>query len=348
MLPEAEMLSSFKSRLARNCWNFVINKILKSPEAFADSLRLFRGPEDRKRVVLNLLTAAARGAFTDRDTRNDIFYKAERFGVHLLPAWYKSPVPDSRELLEFQWEVPEEAMSLLDMDSARQLNLLTKICKYCDELSDIAAHSDADRFHWGNPAFGPYDACVYYCLIRHLRPRRIVEVGSGYSTLIALKATQKNGGVRVTCVEPHPAEFLRALEPVELLERKVQSIPLDVFSTLEAGDFLFVDGSHISKTGSDVNDVIFRILPSLSPGVVIHFHDIFVPFEYPRNWVTTKSIFYSEQYTLLAFLLFNRDFDILLANHLLSRRCADRMRAFFHTLPAGPVGGSSFWFERRS
>ena len=238
------------------------------------------------------------------------------------------------------------AEPLLKMDAVAQLQFLSQVAPFSQELADVPDQAEENEFHWQNPTFGPYDSAVYYGMIRHFRPAKVVEVGSGYSTLLAQKAARKNGNTEIICIEPYPRSFLKARGLARLIQSKVQHVDLEVFSSLKEGNILFIDSSHASKIGSDVNDIFFRILPAVKKGVVIHFHDIFLPDDYPLSWVKGKQIFYNEQYLLLAFLAFNTSFEVLLAHHFLSRKSQPEMGAAFPTMPEGPVGGGSFWIRR--
>src|ERR1019366_6710867 len=176
------------------------------------------------------------------------------------------------------------------------------------------------------------------------------EVGAGYSTWIAGLAAVRNGDTALDAVEPYPPPFLVAGLPGlrRLIQEPVQSVPAGTFTSLEANDILFIDSSHVCKTGSDVTYLILEILPRLKPGVIVHFHDIFLPWNMPRVWVEKNLLFWNEQYLLLAFLQGNRDFEVLLASHYLGRCHPERLKQAFPYLNidiAWP-GGSSFWVRR--
>src|SRR4029077_19197551 len=130
-------------------------------------------------------------------------------------------------------------------------------------------------------------------------------------------AAAKNKSSPLMCIEPFPQKFLRAGFPglQSLMERKVQDVDLNFFSQLQSGDILFIDSSHTVKIGGDVNYLFLEVLPRLNPGVIVHVHDIFLPFDYRRDWVMDELRFWTEQYLLQAFLMFNSDFEVLMANH---------------------------------
>jgi hypothetical protein len=172
-----------------------------------------------------------------------------------------------------------------------------------------------------------------------------VEVGGGFSTLLASAAAVRNGSTEVVCVEPYPRPFLSAgLPRVALMAVPVQEAPMSTFDALSEGDVLFYDGTHVSKTGSDVNHVLLRILPRLAPGVFVHVHDIFLPFEYPKAWLDAR-LYWNEQYVLAALLSHSRKFEVLAANHFLMREAPDRLyRISVSGIPL-KTGGASFWIR---
>ena len=184
-------------------------------------------------------------------------------------------------------------------------------------------------------------------MIRHFQPRLIIEVGSGFSSLVLGQAAEKNKNSGLICIEPFPREFLRERFPglQSLIEKKVQDIGLELFSQLASGDILFIDSSHTVKIGSDVNYLFLEVLPRLNPGVIVHVHDIFLPFDYRRDWVLDEFRFWTEQYLLQAFLTFNSEFDVLLANYYLSHYHQAQLQAAFPDLPRW-IGGS-FWIRRK-
>ena len=184
-------------------------------------------------------------------------------------------------------------------------------------------------------------------MIRHFQPRLIIEVGSGFSSLIAAEAIAKSKGSALICIEPFPQDFLRQGFPGlrSLIEKKVEEIDLEFFSQLSCGDILFIDSSHTVKIRGDVNYLFLELLPRLKPGVIVHVHDIFFPFDYPRDWVMDELRFWSEQYLLQAFLSFNSEFEVLIANHYLAQHYLEDFKVTFPNSPWW--GGGSFWMRRR-
>jgi predicted O-methyltransferase YrrM len=245
-----------------------------------------------------------------------------RLGVQILPAHYYSPVPNILELKETLdvWAYPS-ALPGVNVDLDEQGASLKTVClPFLGEYSGNRIYRDATSKGSG-PGYGYIEAQCLHAVIRHLKPARVVEVGSGVSTWCALAALRMNGAEhhrvgQLTSIEPHPSDRLKGLNEIELIERDVQSVPVDVFTSLERGDLLFIDSSHTVKPGGDVNFLILEVLPRLKPGVVVHFHDIYLPYDYPRD--TLRTYLHGMETSLLhAFLIGNRHVEILFSlSHL--------------------------------
>ena len=207
-----------------------------------------------------------------------------------------------------------------------------------------------DRFYTRNSQFSWLDARLLFVMLRELRPRRIVEVGSGYSSLLMADVNRRffDGGIDISCIEPYPRAFLQRPFPGirRVIRDRVQAVPISVFEPLERGDILFIDSSHVSKTGSDVNHLYFEILPRLAPGVVIHVHDIFFPHDYPQAWAIGENRSWNEQYLLRALLMYSSAFRFLVgSNYAFSSFPGLVAEAL--GLPAGQAfGGGSVWIEK--
>jgi Predicted O-methyltransferase len=205
----------------------------------------------------------------------------------------------------------------------------------------------SEQFYLNNGLFDDTDALVAYCVVRHFQQRLILTVGGGFSSLILEDALTKNNTSNLTCIEPFPQDFLRKgfAGLRSLVEKPVQDVDLEFFSQLCSGDILFIDSSHTVKTGGDVNYMFLEVLPRLQPGVIVHVRDIFLPFEYRRDWVMGELRFWTEEYLLQAFLAFNCEFEILIANSYLSHCHEEDLKATFPSLPSW--GKGSFWMRRR-
>jgi hypothetical protein len=269
------------------------------------------------------------------------------------PGHFYSPIPslaDVRARAAAIFDRDVASVPGVELDEAGQLALLAQLAPYVREHPWRKEAVPGLRFRLGNPNFGGSDPLLLYALLRHGRPRRAVEVGCGYSSCVFVDTNERflGGAVDLTFVEPYPELFLSLLWPgerdaVRLHECGLQAVPDEVFDRLEAGDVLFVDSSHVSKTGSDVNHLFFRILPRLAPGVWIHLHDIHFPFEYPEAWVYEGRA-WNECYLLRAFLQYNSAFQVLLWGSFLAAR---QREAWQQAMPPGVVPGASIWLRKR-
>jgi predicted O-methyltransferase YrrM len=302
-----------------------------------------------ERIARTLVRLIKGVAFRTHERQMQFFDLAQRHGLHVLKNHFYSPVPDTSQIDRTIWQRRADHDGGFDLRQEAELELLTELRTYAHELDDVQGESDEPtQFAWNNPAFWPGDAAAYYCMIRHTGAKRVLEVGSGYSTRIAARAALLNGA-ELTSIEPYPLEFLQIELPgfSRLIKSPVQDVPFEVFEALEKNDILFIDSTHVSKIGSDVNHLLLRVIPRLKPGVVIHVHDIFLPWEPPHGWVVDKKIFWNEQYMLQALLTCNPSFEVLLANQFLGRLHPDAFRAGFPCIPQRfAPGGVSFWFRR--
>ena len=211
-----------------------------------------------------------------------------RLGVVILPNHYYTGVPDlkTRCTTRERWAY-RSALRGLGIDLEGQVRRLREIClpfqpEYRgNELYRNACGSDC------GPGSGDIEAQALYAFIRHYKPSVAIEVGCGVSTYCMLGAAARNSNesslaTRFISIEPYPRPWLRNA-PVSLIEKPVQDVPFEVFESLGPGDFLFIDSSHAVRTGGDVNFLVLEVLPRLKPGVLIHFHDIYLPYDYPRD-----------------------------------------------------------------
>jgi hypothetical protein len=268
---------------------------------------------------------------------------------HLTPVHFYQPIPDCRKIPEQIWEYESELPGI-NMNNAMHLELLSKVFPQYEREYSRFSDQPTDspyEFYFDNPMFSGTDALVLYGMLRHFKPRRVLEVGSGFSSRVAATALQANGSGELVCIEPYPHEVLRHEFPTltQLIEKEVQQVDLKVFHNLAANDVLFIDSSHVVRVGGDVDYLFLEVLPRLAPGVIIHVHDIFLPLPGRRDWVMELRRFWNEQQLLQAFLTCNSEFEVLFANAYASRKFADKLQAAF---PISPWwGGGSFWMRRR-
>jgi hypothetical protein len=280
----------------------------------------------------------------------EIFPLWEQHGFHATPVHFYQPIPDTRSLPETLWERPSKLVGI-DINESTQLDLVRECFpKFRDEYAQLPTEptQKTGRFYLNNGLFGGLDALVTYCMVRHFQPRLIVEIGSGFSSLLLAEALTKNNNGNLICIDPSPQDFLRQGLPGlnSLIEKKVQDVDLDFFSQLNSSDILFIDSSHAVKIGGDVNYLFLEVLPRLKPGVIVHIHDVFLPFDYRRDWVMEQFRFWTEQYLLQAFLTFNSEFEVLLADSYLNHYHQEDLKATFPTLPS--LRGGSFWMRRKN
>jgi methyltransferase family protein len=250
------------------------------------------------------------------------------------PGHFYSPIPSLPEIRRSAarvFDASSPTVPGIDLNESAQLTLLAELGKYYAELPFPEQRQGTTRYFLHNPAFAYCDGIIYYCMLRRLRPRRVIEVGSGYSSCLLLDTNELSLGRGVACtfIEPYP-QLLHSLirdedrQQIAVIATNVQDVDPSVFDDLAPGDILFIDSSHVSKTNSDVNYLFFDILPRLRSGVYVHVHDVFYPFQYPSEWVY-QGRGWNEAYLTRAFLQYNRGFEIQLFNSFLERFHRDRL-----------------------
>jgi len=238
----------------------------------------------------------------------------------------------------------------LDLAIEEQSRLSKDLAAFNDGFDWPTEQEAGYRFYRGQHFFTGGDAFSLYALMRHLKPARVIEIGSGFSSVLMLDVAERflNGSVSFTFIEPY-ADRLKSLllsSDVQqhcVLEAPLQDVPTEVFESLESGDILFVDSSHVTKTGSDVNRLMFDVLPRLKAGVAVHFHDVFWPFEYPKEWVMDGRG-WNEAYLLRAFLQYNNSFQVLFWPDCLAARAGELLREHLPVVADHP--GGSLWLRR--
>jgi len=273
-----------------------------------------------------------------RKTLLRIMFLAHKAGIHLgiyvLPAHYYVSIPNILELMESKgvWTRKSELPGI-DMDLSGQEARLKEICMpYQHECAGNTVYKEAVAMEFG-PGFGYVEAQALHGVIRHFRPRRVIEVGSGVSTRCMLSAVEKNEaeyrcGSRITCIEPYPSDALSKLRGIELIMKPVQTTPFELYRELGRGDLLFIDSTHTVKPGGDVNYLVLEVLPRLRQGVIVHFHDIYLPYDYPRDVLQT--LFHGSETSLLhAFLINNAGVRIIFCLSQLHYERRDTLKRVF-------------------
>lgn len=329
------------------------------PDTPIDSVKVRRDFESLPMILRDLAEGATRGNIAMAELSqfiaaviphclhggryHEVFPFWEKHGFHVTPVHFYQPIPDTRSLPDALWKQPSDLVGI-NMNEATQLDLLRNhFMKFRHEY---------ENFHVEPPpgqrrAFRGVDALVGYCMVRHFQPQLIIEVGSGFSSLVLGQAAAKNKNSVLMCIDPFPSNLLRGECPglESVVAKKVQDTDLKFFSRLQSGDILFIDSSHTVKIGGDVNYLFLEVLPRLNPGVIVHVHDVFLPFEYRRDWVLDEFRFWTEQYLLQAFLTFNSEFEVLLANSYLNHYHQEDLKAAFRKLLSWE--GGSFWMRRK-
>ena len=302
-----------------------------------------------------------------------LFSALQWLGVSVCPNHFYWPIPDLADLRSREWPLARALPGVqLDLDQQCEFagKVVAPLAREC--AFGTSPGPRAHEYHYNNGLFECVDAEVTYAMLRHFQPRRVIEIGGGYSSRLIAHALRRNAagngrmGELVT-IEPAPDEVLRNGFPglSVLIADPAQNVDVSLFDSLSEGDVLFVDSSHVVKIGSDVCHECLQILPRLQPGVLVHFHDIFLPCEYPRQAVLERLCFWSEQYLLQAFLALNPEFEVLWSASAMQlfhpdvveravpgwrgsyARVPAEIRQFLPTLDGDRLWPTSFWMRRK-
>jgi hypothetical protein len=280
----------------------------------------------------------------------------ERFGFHVLPVHYYSPVPSMLTLRENvkRW-YKESNFEGINFDADGQLNLLNRIKSYSHECNTMPLYESIEEDSFGE-GYGEVESHILHAMIRHYRPHTIVEVGSGVSTFFSAHALSMNKyrdsiDSKIICIEPYPWPKLKELGrncSLEIINKPVQEVGLEFFKALQENDILFIDSTHIVKVDSDVNYLYLEVLPRLQKGVVIHIHDISFP--YPtfnsRMWMFGEHRFWTEQALVHAFLIYNSAFKVLLCSSYLHYKVPDALSLAFGIYDPKKHLPTSLWLQK--
>lgn len=290
-----------------------------------------------------LLKLAKRAIRADARTRRAL----QDQKVNIVPHNFYSEIPGVADIEDsFEFKVPDGPYnSPRVFDPGRIKAFLGTLSQYAAEFDPPADGDIADPkgYFWNNPAFAYSDAMAYYCVLRHVKPKRILEVGSGFSTLVALQAVEKNGVGHVSCIEPFPMPWLAKMtDKITLYQEPVQGLQAGFFNErLATGDVFFIDSTHTVKAGSDCLHLYLRILPELKSDLMVHAHDIYLPFPLQRNQFD-RHVFWTEQYLLYAYLLDNPKAQVVYGSYYNFKFNKDALTEFMHG--RYKPGGASIWF----
>lgn len=243
----------------------------------------------------------------------------------------------------------ERALPGLDLNETGQLALLEHF-RWSPELEALPLHAETGKFGYINSMYGFGDAELYYNIIRHKKPARIIEIGSGNSTLVALAAIAANRrddpayGCDLACIEPYEMPWLEATG-VRVIRERVEHVALETFDALGRDDILFIDSSHVIRPYGDVLHEFQQIVPRLAAGVLVQVHDVFTPRDYPEKWLRAHRRLWNEQYLLESFLAFNSRFEVICAANWLKHNHFDAIARGCPMLGRNPhAEPGAFWF----
>ncbi len=270
------------------------------------------------------------------------------------PGHYYSAIPDKQTGLTATGKAQLSSLPIngINLNEESQLSLMYELIPFMKASSfRNEEKTDQHRFFNKNGIYGYSDALILESMICYLRPARIIEAGSGFTSALMLDVNEKyfNNEINLEFIEPYPERLFTLIsqqdkDRVVLRLQGLQSVDLSVFQTLGENDILFIDSTHVAKTGSDLLYLFFEILPILRPGVYIHFHDIFNNFEYSSYHFEWKGFAWNENYFLRSFLMYNDQFKVVLFSGLLEAKYKDRIA---EKMPDYPFfTGGQFWMKK--
>jgi hypothetical protein len=285
-----------------------------------------------------------------------VFSISQKFGFHITRNDFYSPIPDTRTLSATAWSECSDLPGV-DMNEGGQLEYLESFqSRFRGEYDEFPREKTSvpHRYYVNNHAFESVDGEILYCMIRHFKPCQCLEIGSGNSTFLAAQAVSKNATedpanpCELIAVDPYASKIHQQGFPglSSVLRHGVQEIPLSRFQQLGPNDVLFIDSSHVVKVGSDVQYLFLEVLPRLQKGVVVHVHDIFLPAEYPKDWVMDKVRFWNEQYLLQAFLAFNDTFEVIWGGNYMHLKHPGKLEQAFSSYSRETRHPGSFWMRK--
>jgi hypothetical protein len=281
-------------------------------------------------------------------------YELRRPGASQMSTWmppghFYSPIVDPNELHRDFHRVFNRTRPLpeINLNESSQIELIEIFRTYYPLIPFPEQKRDDALYYYENEFYSYGDAIIFFCMLYHFRPRHVVEFGSGFSSCVSLD-TKRLFLPQLECVfiDPYPQRLkaLLASQDAKIVEARAQDISITDLPTLVANDVIFIDSTHVSKAGSDVNHHIFELLPSLPSGVLIHFHDVFYPFEYPESWFFDENRSWNENYLLRAFLACNQNYEIVLFNTFLDFKHHDLVVDALPLFAKNP--GGALWLRK--
>jgi hypothetical protein len=277
------------------------------------------------------------------------------------PGHFYSPIVEPADIKKRRETIfdPDKSVIEVDLNGDFQKELAVKLSGYYEQLGYTYDQVPERRYYFNNGYFSHMDGVVLACMILHYKPKRIIESGSGFTSAVMADVNELyfDNKIDLTFIDPHPERVYQLLRETDIqrysiLKSPIQEIDLQMIEALEPGDFFVADTTHVTKCDSDVNHIVFEILPRLKPGVFVHFHDVFYPFEYPEEWVSEIRRSWNEIYLLRAFLAWNPCYKIIFFNSYMAHSHSDVLKSSFssfHALCEGKplsLSGGSLWLQR--
>jgi hypothetical protein len=280
--------------------------------------------------------------------------KLAQYELGWPPGHFYSPIPSLENIKKKEakiWGHQTKELPGIDLHEKEQLELLHQLSAHYNKQPWSDEKQKHLRYYFDNPNYSYGESIFLFCLLMHLKPKKVIEIGSGYSSCVLLDTNELflESTTLLTFIEPYPQLLSALVKPsdknaIHIIDRNLEDVEMSTYSALSEGDILFIDSTHVSKIGSDVNYLFFEILSRLKSGVYVHFHDIYFPFEYPKEWIYQGRA-WNEAYVLRAFLQYNNEFDIVLFNSFLGQFHKNVLQMEMPLCSKNP--GSSIWVRKR-
>lgn len=307
-----------------------------------------------KKLFKKILSKIPYVNFLENEYQNSLLISKE---LGHAPGHFYSTIPSVDDIKKNNLrKYEEEIISDIDLNENFQFQLLKNSKSHYDKIPySFVDEVDSLRYKLKDAQYRYSDVIFLFSIINEYKPKKIIEIGSGYSSAVMMDTNDLffNSQIDLTFIEPYPENRLLNLikkddyNSVQIIKGFIQDIDLNMFDKLEENDILFIDSSHVSKLGSDLNHIIFNILPVLKPGVLIHFHDIFYPFELPKKWISERNWFWNENYIIRAFLMNNNNYKMILFNSYLHFRKKQWLEENMPVCLKGAEETGSLWIQKK-
>ena len=319
---------------------------------------LHREPEDMVlKYWVDALAKLTHAEILERFFNCEEFAQRSKERLFVPPGHFYSPIVNVAEaeahLRRVEAQGTPEGVPGINIDREQMVRTWHKLLPFMRSAPFGENPGSGLRYGFVNPAYSWGDASVLHAMLRMNHPKKVIEIGSGWSSACTIDTVESylSGDCDLTFIEPYP-QLLKELlgetptrAMIRILEREVQQVSLDTFESLQAGDILFIDSTHVLRTGSDVCYELFEILPRLSPGVWVHFHDMFWPFEYLRIWVIEENRSWNELYAVRAFLTDNAHWRVAMFNDYFAKLERDLIESTYPKFNRNP--GGALWIQRQ-